>query len=194
MKRRLTSICALGLLMWTAMAAYAQTGSPAVDWKALEEAWNGYYAAPSEEGAEKVLNILPGNVKVLDIKDGFLVINSIFDHLGVLEGEIYSGNPNAVKLGFRLFTVSYGAFEVALNKVIGNLIAFNPKLFLEQLGEHRDLFQNLDGILGSFMRDTPNDPAALELERKLRIKSLESVGEKPLKSLRNECIKILKKL
>jgi len=43
-------------------------------------------------------------------------------------------------------------------------------------------------------RDIPDDTLAQELEKKLRIKSLESVEEKPLKSLRNECIKILKKL
>ncbi len=193
MTRRLTQLCVLGLLIVSA-AVFAQTGSPTVDWKGLEEAWNAYYPAPSEPGAEKMLNLLPGNVKILDIKDGFLVINSIFDHLGVLEGEIYSGNPGAVKLGFRLFTVSYGTFEVGLNKIMGNLIAFNPKMFLEELAAHRDLFQSLDPILGSFLREIPNDPVAQELEKKLRIKALETVEEKPLKSLRNECIKLLKKM
>lgn len=194
MNHRMTVACLLGLLLLTALAGNAQTGSPAVDWKGLKEAWNAYYATPSEAGAEKMLNLLPGSVKITDIKDGFLLINSISDHLGVLEGEIYSGNPNAIKLGFRLFTISYGTFEIALNKIIGNLIAFNPKLFLEELTAHRDLFLSLDPILGSFLREIPNDPVAQDLEKKLRIKSLESVGDKPLKSLRNECIKILKKL
>ncbi len=196
MKRRLTSICTLGLLVWTAAAGwgYAQTGSPAVDWKGLEEAWNAYYSSPSEASAEKMLSLLPGNAKILDIKDGFLVINSIYDHLGVLEGEMYSGNPKAIKLGFRLFTVSYGAFEVSLNKILGSLIAFNPKLFLEELAAHRGLFQTLDPILGSYLRDIPDDPVAQTLEKKLRIKALESIEDKPLKSLRNECIKVLKKL
>ena len=194
MNHRMTVAYLLGLLLLTALAGNAQTGSPAVDWKGLEEAWNAYYATPSEAGAEKMLNLLPGSVKITDIKDGFLLINSISDHLGVLEGEIYSANPNAIKLGFRLFTISYGTFEIALNKIIGNLIAFNPRLFLEELTAHRDLFLSLDPILGSFLREIPNDPVAQDLEKKLRIKSLESVGDKPLKSLRNECIKILKKL
>ena len=194
MNHRMTVACLLGLLLLTALAGNAQTSSPAVDWKGLEEAWNAYYATPSEAGAEKMLNLLPGSVKITDIKDGFLLINSISDHLGVLEGEIYSGNPNAIKLGFRLFTISYGTFEIALNKIIGNLIAFNPRLFLEELTAHRDLFLSLDPILGSFLREIPADPVARDLEKKLRIKSLESVEGKPLKSLRNECIKILKKL
>jgi hypothetical protein len=114
--------------------------------------------------------------------------------LGLLEGEIYSGNPNAIKLGFRLFTISYGTLEVGLNKIIGNLIAFNPRLFLEELAANRDLFLSLDPILGSFLREIPEDTAARELEKNLRIKSLQSVEDKPLKSLRNECIKIIKKL
>lgn len=83
---------------------------------------------------------------------------------------------------------------MGLNKIIGNLIAFNPRLFLEELSAHRDLFPTLDPILGSFLRDMANDPAAKDQEKKLRIQSLESVEEKPLKSLRNECIKVLKKL
>ena len=194
MTRQLALLCMFGMLIMSAAAGYAQAGSPAVDWKGLEETWSAYYTAPSEAGAEKMLNLLPGNQKIMDIKDGFLVINSIFDHLGVLEGEIYSGNPNAIKLGFRMFSISYGTFELALNKVVGNLIAFNPKLFLEELAAHRDLFPSLDPILGSYLRDTPADPVAQELENKLRVKSLESVVDKPLKSLRNECIKVLKKL
>lgn len=194
MKHRRTVVCLFGLLFLAALSGKAQTGSPAVDWKGLEAAWNAYYPNPSEAGAEKMLNLLPNNVKITDIRDGFLVVNSIYDHLGVLEGEIYSGNPNSVKLGFRLFTISYGTFEVALNRIGGNLIAFNPRLFLEELAANRDLFVSLDPIVASFLRDIPNDPVAQDLEKKLRIKSLESVGEKPLKSLRNECIKILKRL
>jgi hypothetical protein len=190
----MTVFCLFGLLLLAAMTGIAQTASPAMDWKGLEEAWNAYYAAPSEAGAEKMLNLIPGSVKITDIKDGFLLINSISDHLGVLEGEIYTGNPNAIKLGFQLFTISYGSLEIALNKTIGNLIAFNPRLFLEELAAHRGLFLSLDPIVGSFLGETPNDPVAQDLDRKMRIKSLESVEDKSLKSLRNECIKILKRL
>jgi hypothetical protein len=194
MNHRMTAACLFGLLFLAPLTVSAQTGSPVMDWKGLEEAWNTYYANPSETGADKMLQLLPGNVKITDIKDGFLLINSIYDHLGVLEGEIYSGNPKAIKLGFRLFTISYGTLEVGLNKIIGNLIAFNPRLFLEELAANRDLFLSLDPILGSFLREIPEDTAARELEKNLRIKSLQSVEDKPLKSLRNECIKIIKKL
>jgi hypothetical protein len=189
---RRTALIGAWLLLTTA-AGFAQT-PPAPDWKTLEENWNAYYAEPSEDTAQKIIALLPNGAKVMDIKDGFTVLNSINDHLGVLEGEIYSGNPNAVKLGFRLFTIAYGGFEVNLNKIMGNLIAFNPRMFLEELGANRDLFPNLETLLGSFLRDTANDAVARDLERKLRIKSLESVEEKGLKSIRNECIKILKKL
>jgi hypothetical protein len=193
MNQRLTVVCLFGLLLLAALNGAAQTAAATVDWKGLEEAWNAYYTAPSEDGADKMLKLLPGMVKINDIKDGFLVINSIFDHLGVLEGEIYSGNPNAIKLGFRLFTISYGTLEVSLNKIIGNLISFYPRLFLEELAAHRELFFNLDPILGSFMREMANDPVAQKSEKNLRITSLESVENKELKALRNECVKIIKK-
>jgi len=193
MNQRMTVVCLFGLLLLAALNGAAQTAAATVDWKGLEEAWNAYYIAPSEDGADKMLKLLPGLVKIIDIKDGFLAINAIYDHLSVLEGEIYSGNPNAITLGFRLFTISYGSLEVALNKILGNLISYYPKLFLEELAAHRDLFFNLDPILGSFMREMANDPAAQELEKNLRVKSLESVEDKGLKALRNECIKIIKK-
>jgi hypothetical protein len=194
MTRRVMTVGALGLMIMAATALGAQSGSPALDWKGLEAAWTAYYPAPSEEGAGKVLALLPANQKIADIKDGFLVVNAIFEHLGVLEGEMYSGNPNAIKLGFRLYTVSYGTFEVGLNKILGSLIAFNPRLFLEELLANRDLFPSLNPVLGSYLRDIPDDPVAQELEKKLRIKALETVEDKVLKPLRAECIKILKKL
>ncbi len=194
MNQRMTVFCLFGLILLAALNANAQTTAVTVDWKGLEESWHAYYSAPTEEGADKILKLLPGTVKIIDIKDGFVAINTIQDHLSVLEGEIYSGNPNAIKLGFRLYTISYGTLEVALNKVIGNLISFFPRQFLEELTIHRDLFFTLEPILGSFVREMANDPGAQELEKNLRIKSLESVEEKPLKALRNECVKILKKL
>ena len=194
MSQRAIALLMSWLLLTLALVGNPQTAQVAMDWQGLEEAWNAYYPNPSEAGAEKMLNLLSSNVKITDIKDGFLLIDSIYDHLGVLEGEIYSGNPNAIKLGFRLFAISYGTFEVALNKIIGNLIAFNPRLFLKELAAQRGLFLSLDPIVTSFLREIPNDPVAQDREKKLRIKSLESVEEKPLKSLRNECIKILKRL
>ncbi len=191
MKRRLMLIGACAWLTFSTAAGWAQAQS-AVDWSGLQAAWDQYYAAPSEENALKMLNLLPAGQKIMDIKNGFDVINSLNDHLGVLEGEIYSGNPVSVQLGFRLFSISYGAFEVSMNKILGNLIAFNPRMFLEQLQAHRDLFPSLEPVLGSYLRDTANDAVARDLEQKLRIKALESVEDKDLKSIRKECIKMLK--
>jgi len=193
--RQLSSTLLLsGMLLASVLFGNPQVAQVTLDWPGLEAAWTAYYQNPSEAGAEKLLQLLPGTVKIIDIKDGFLVVNAIVDHLGVLEGEIYAGNPFAIKLGFRLLTIAYGASEVALNKILGNLIAFNPRLFLEALAAHRSLFLALDPIVASFTRDTSDDPTAHDLEKKLRIKSLESVEDKTLKSLRNECIKILKRL
>lgn len=194
MRQCQSTLLVSGLLLGLALLASPQVAQAAMDWQGLQEAWNAYYQSPSEAGAEKILNLLPGNVKIAEVNEGSLIINSIYEHLSILEGEIFFGNPNAIKLGFRLYTVSYGAFEAALNRIIGNLIVFSPKLFLEELASQRGLLPVLDPILGSFLNDFSDNPAGLELERKLRINMLGTVEDKALKSLRNECIKILKKL
>ena len=191
MKRKLILIGAAAWLTLSTATGFAQAPAT-VDWNGLAEAWSQYYAAPSEENAQKMLILLPVAEKIMDIKNGFDVINSINDHLGVLEGEVYSGNPTSVKLGFRLITIAYGALELNMNKILGNLIAFNPRMFLEQLQAHRDLFPSLEPLLGSYLRDPANDAVARELEKKLRTKALESVEDKDLKAIRKECVKVLK--
>jgi hypothetical protein len=194
MGQRLSIFLIAGFLFMLAWGGNPQTGAPVLDWKGLEEAWKNYAAGPSGDGAKKVLDLLAANAKITDIKDGVLIINAIYDQLGILESEIYAGEANAVKLGFRFFSISSGPFEEALNRIIGNLIRFNARLFLEELANHRYLITSLNSIVGSFLKDFPDDQAARTLEKKLRINALEAVEEKALKSLRNECIKILKKL
>jgi hypothetical protein len=194
MSQRLSTLLAAGLLMAIVLIGSPQTAQVAMDWRGLEAAWKAYKENPVGDNALKISNLLPNNVKITGIRDGYLVINMIFDQLAVLEEAIYSGEPNAVKLGFRLYTISYGPFEVELNKIIGNLICFKTTFFLEELSNQRTLFPDLEPIVGSFINDFPDDPAGLELERKMRIKALEYVEDKALRSLRNECIKILKRL
>ena len=194
MKQRPITLLLSGLLLTVALAGTPQFAQVAMDWQGLGEAWNAYKENPVGDNAIKVFNLLPNNVKITDIRDGFLVINTIFDQVGILESKIYSGEANAVKLGFRFYTIAYGPFEAALNKIIGNLIRFNTVLFLEELSGQRDILPALDQILGSYINEFPDDPAAQDLERKMRIKALEAVEDKTMKSLRNECLKILKKL
>jgi hypothetical protein len=183
-----------GLLLAVALAGNPQAAQVAMDWQGLDAAWSAYRENPVGDNAIKILNLLPDNVKITDIRDGFLVINKIFDQLGILESETYSGEANAVKLSLRFYTISYGPFEAALNRINGNLIRFKTRLFLEEVSNQRALFPNLLPIVGSFINDFPDDPAGRELERKMRTKALEAVEDKDLKSLRNECLKILKKL
>jgi hypothetical protein len=194
MSQRLITLLAAGLLLAITLLGSPQTAKVTMDWQGLEAAWKIYKDNPVGENALKISNLLPNNVKITEIRDGFLIINMIYDQLYVLEEAIYAGEPNAVRLGFRLYTISYGAFESALNKIIGKLICYKTTLFLEELSNQRDLYPSLDPIVGSFINDYPDDPAGFELEKNMRIKALEYVDNKALKSLRNECIKILKRL
>jgi len=133
------------MLLTTALLGSPQaTAVPALDWKGLETAWTEFAANPSAEAALKAFNLLPKNVKVTDIREGFLVINKIFDQIGVLEEAAYSGEINAIRLGFGLFSISYGTFEAALNRIVGNLVRFKAEYFLQELSTRRDFIQNLD--------------------------------------------------
>lgn len=194
MTKRISTLLLSGMLLALALIANPQAVQGTMDWQALGAAWKAYKEDPVGAKAIAIINLLPNNMKITDTKDGFLVINQILDQLSILEETIYTGETNSAKLGFRLFTISSGPFETALNRIIGNLIRFNTMLFLQELSGQRDFFTTLEPIVGSFINDYPEDPAARELERKMRIKALENVEDKSLKSLRNECIKILKKL
>ena len=168
---------------------------PAFDWKALGENWKAYATDPSDENALEVYKTLPekGFVSAAG-EHGEAVAGDILKGFPVLERKIIDKNRPAVRLGFRMFSIASGALAVRLNLLLGNFIGFDPPMFLEELGLHRDLFPSLEPLLGSFRVDDTLDADARELERKYRINILESVGAKSQKTLKDECVRILKKI
>lgn len=184
------------ILMWamSILPVFAQDNPP-FDWKTFEEDWKSYAADPTDENARNVYNLLPPTGFVPNAAaDGTAVADEILRTFQVLEGKIADKNRDAVRLGFRLFAVATGTLANALNRNLGNFIGFDPRMFLEELGSHRDLFPSLETVLGSFRIDDSMDAAGRELERKYRINVLDGVGDKSLKPLKDECVKILKKI
>ena len=111
-----------------------------------------------------------------------------------IEKHIHAGDRNAVKAGFRLFNISDGWYSHRLDMALGDLIRINTKLFLEELKSHRN-------ITFVIRRGPPVYPSgdeyvdnfeAQKSEIKLRIKALESIKDKDLIEIRDECIKDLK--
>jgi hypothetical protein len=184
------------ILMWTMsiLPVFAQD-NPSFDWKSFDESWKSYASDPSDENARKVYNLLPPTGFVPNAAaDGTAVVDEILRTFQVLEGKIADKNRDAVRLGFRLVAVATGALANALNRSLGNFVGFDPRMFLEELGSHRDLFPSLEPLLGSFRVDDTMDATGRELERKYRINVLDGVEDKSLKPLKDECVKILKKI
>jgi len=189
---RFLAICLL--LLSASMASAQSPASRTVEWSAMEEAWKAFSADPSGDNANKAYVLLPAFGSVTNVQEGLLVLNLIAEGIGTLESQVFNSERNAVRLAFRLLLIPDARLVEASNRMLGNLIRFNALLFLEELTNHRDLVPDLAVILGSFRRELADDKPSQDLEKKLRLKSLEAVAVKQLKSLQGECIRILKGL
>jgi hypothetical protein len=193
---RLSLIVFLLFLIFPNHSYADQPRNQKVDWVKLGAAWENYMDYPSSENADKVYNLLPaqGHFNYThEHQEEDETSELIYSNLKMLERQIYSSDRHAVKLGFRLFTIADGGFAEYLDDILGSLIRINPRLFLEELKENRDIIMGLDGLLGNFGDPYVDRMKAHDLEASLRVKALRSVKDKSLKSLRDECIRTLEK-
>ncbi|MDQ1352895.1 MAG: hypothetical protein QG657_3201 [Acidobacteriota bacterium] len=159
----------------------------------FSKAWDEYTTNPTKEMALQLYELLPpgkmtpGGLQP-DIKD------KILSKLNVIESQIYSGERNALKVAFRLFNIADNEIQTALVKIIGYLLRFDTKLFLEELMLHEALVPDLGQLVCSFQQTSPDDKAQQELERNIRLKSLGYIEDKELKDIKKKCLKILKDL
>lgn len=165
-----------------------------IDMTNLGKVWEAYIAAPGKDTAIKVYESLPGGKENREIELQVDVRDLIMKKLHVLESQIYAGERNALKVAFRMFVIADERMEEDLIKIIGYLLRFNTKLFLQELQEHEDLVPDLNRLVCSFLLSAPGDKAQQNLERNIRLKALGYVEDKQLKSIKKKCIKILKKV
>jgi hypothetical protein len=165
-----------------------------IDSSNLEKTWKEFIANPGKETASSVYALLPARIGSQKVQVQEEVREMIFNTLHVLESQIYSGEANALKVAFRLFTIADSKMETSLVKIIGYLLRYDTKLFLTELQEHEHLVPNLDLLVCSFQLTSPNDNAQQKLEKNIRLKALGYVEDKELKAIKKKCIKILDKL
>ena len=163
-----------------------------VDWAALHRAFAAYCGYPSDKNAIEVMRLLPnGSVEYSGAKQEHDTIDFVYDNLGMLERQVLSREPNAVRLAFRLKTISDGAFAEDLDVLLGRLIRIDPALFLRQLKEYGRVGR-LDALVGVLGDPYVDRFDAQRREIKKRITALESVSDPALKELAGQCIKDLK--
>jgi len=110
-----------------------------VDTTLLRLRFRAYQKNPSDRNAELLYEALPerGHTKLEDT--GREIIREIGDNLMTLEKQVLKGQRNSVKVAFRMFTISDGAFTEWLQIMLGKLITKNPEMFLEELKVHRQI-------------------------------------------------------
>jgi len=167
-----------------------QTNPSGIDWRSLEVAWQAYIEKPSDRNADRVYNVLPASIpdSIPTSEIGSRVDELIFDNVEKLEDQVKLKKRSAVRLAFRMMTISDGAFAETLDQILGALIRVDARLFLEEFRNHRTIVRGLAGLLGNCGEEFVDNEAAVKKELKARIKSLKAVKDKNLVGVRDECI------
>jgi hypothetical protein len=166
----------------------------AINWEVIKKAYDEYLIYPSTENAHKLYETLPKeDIGRLEV-EGRDVRKYIYENYQLLAYQMLAGDRNAVKVAFRLFNISDADFTESIDSTLGQLIRIHPKLFLEELELHKNVYfvQEVDyPLFGTHPSFIDRDKAE-ELELELRVKALESVEDKELRTIRDECINQLR--
>lgn len=165
-----------------------------LDMSNLGKAWEEFAAKPGPDTAVKVYELLPDGKSAQEVELQTEVRELIAKKLHTLESRIYAGDREALKLAFRLFTIADVELQKSLIKIVGYLLRFNTRLFLEELANHEDLVPDLELLVCSFRLSAPDDAAQQKLEKNIRLKALGYIEDRNLKAIKKKCIKILKKV
>jgi hypothetical protein len=169
-----------------------------IDWERMEIAARTYINYPLTENArlfyQSLSVYLPaGKAGEIDRERWERVANFIFDNLEVLARQIWAGDRDAVRVGFRLYSFFGGYYTMRLDAMMADLIRFQPQLFLEELksSPNAQLLKSLGFPLCESDIDfgRGDREMALRHELEMRIKALESVTDSALTDLRDTCIK-----
>jgi hypothetical protein len=186
----LSGLIILGCLLITGMPQ----ASANLDLAGIGSAWDAYIANPGDETALSVYRLLPANWNPRKVQLPPEIKEKFIKNFNVLESRIYGGERNSLKLAFRLFTIADNEMQEALVKIIGYLLRFNTRLFLQELQSHEALVPDLEQLLCSFRLSVPDDKAQQNLEKNIRLKALSYIEDKDLKAIRKKCTRILNKV
>lgn len=178
-------------------------------WSKALKAGQAYYLELSPELAKAYFEALPDHqLPRIAFEQQVPVVEMAYGNLGKLEEKFQVGEPNAVDIGFRLIHISDGAFSEELFHALGEIVAWNPRLFLEKAAAHlgrKSLIDDPDYVLDHIILDLvawweiPEDDdetrtktrALEEKERERRIEALKTVTDKSLQAIRDRCLAIL---
>jgi hypothetical protein len=159
-------------------------------WDKFESAFEYYLANPTHANALNAYNLFPDLIETKDYPSK-AISECIMYTTNELETIIAKGDRDALRLGFRLYKISDGAYQESLDWTIGGLIIDNPILFLEELNNYRHSFCDLYGLVGNNGPESyGNDKIYWGLTEK-KIESLKKINIPELNNLRKECLEYL---
>lgn len=169
--------------------------SDSFNWDGLHKLLIQYHNRPNRSNTLKVYDYLSG-YHTSNKRTDTLGLSKTFElawaQTGILEQQVYSGKRYAVKLCFKMFTIADGAFAEDLDIILTKLIKINPKLFLQELIVHRNLFGSGLGFQNYGQEFVDCSDLARQKETQKHIRALESVKDSSLIEIRNEMIKAYK--
>ena len=174
--------------------AAAVSDSEIPDWVKIRKLFEAYVQYPNKTNAQKLIQILPEkHVSYTNNSEEQKALSFINDReqLGMLERQVISKDPPAVRLAFRLRSIADGGFAEDLDIMLGQLIRIDPVLFLTELENASPPVTRLDGLLLNFgaVYVDREEADCLEIDR--RITTLKSVDQPQLLIIRNEAVKVL---
>ena len=175
--------------MCIALTSVAQSGR----WTVFEKSWDNYIAQPTHENAIKVYQQLPNEVLTKN-SPGEQLINKMYEDWPHLSKKIVAGNEDAIKIGFKLYAIVDGGFKEDVGADLGKLITINATLFLQELKKHRQLVQNLEGIVCNYGEGYIDNKELQMEETDRRMRLLVNVTDPDLEDVKSECLKALMKI
>jgi len=167
--------------------------SPIVNWTALSKSFQAYVEYPSSANAESVIKLLPesGQVNYTGSENEKEANEVVYKGLPMLQRQVEARERQAIRLAFRLMTISDGAVSEDLDIMLGKLIRIDPKIFLEELSKTNIMKSDqyyFDGLVGNEGQEFVDKEQAQCLEKSLRIEALSTISDKNLLPLRDICI------
>jgi len=179
-------VYSLLLLLLFSISCNGQT----TKWMEIDKAFQDYTSNPTHDNFIMVYELLP-NSRPRNEVPADKISNSIFSTAIKLEDKIVSESRDAIRLGFKLFTIADGHFAESLDWTLGKLINKNPKLFLQELKNHRQFLHDIGGLVGNYGHDFADKPELSLTETENRIMSLKKIDDSDLINTRDECLKKL---
>lgn len=171
------------MILLFSISGFSQTDK----WVGFDTAFSDYITNPTHENSVKVYELLPNELNSGDFPKG-KISDRIWLSAVKLEEMIVAGNRDALRLGFKLFTIADGEFAEGLDITIGKLINKNPSLFLQELKNQRQFLHDIGGLVCNYGPDFVDNAKLSLTETNNRIKSLMKITDSVLFKERDECL------